>query len=88
MDNAARFSIESGRTRADLTGCVACLVVLVLVSTLQIFKTFCLKSETGGFENINPSTRMRPLENLSACPADAGLQFAQIFRGWDQNQPA
>jgi hypothetical protein len=26
LDNAARFSIESGRTRADLTGFVACLV--------------------------------------------------------------
>ena len=26
MDNAARFRVESGRTRADLTGCVACLV--------------------------------------------------------------
>ena len=26
MENAARFRIESGRTRADLIGCVACLV--------------------------------------------------------------
>jgi hypothetical protein len=26
VDNAARFRVESGRTRADLTGCVACLV--------------------------------------------------------------
>ena len=33
---------------------------------MQIFKTFWLKRETGGFENINPNTRMRPLENLSA----------------------
>jgi hypothetical protein len=55
---------------------------------LQIFKTFWLKSETGGFENIKANTRMRPLENLSARPAVAGLQFAQMVRTWDQSQPA
>jgi len=55
---------------------------------MQIFKTFWLKSETGGFENINANTPMRPLENLSARPAVAGLQFAQMVRSWDQSQPA
>jgi hypothetical protein len=61
---------------------------VVVSGHLQIFKTFWLKSETSGFENGNSSTRMRPLENLSACPAVAGLQFAQMVRGWDQSQPA
>jgi hypothetical protein len=55
---------------------------------MQIFKTFWLTSETGGFENMNPNTRMWPLENLSARPAVAGLQFAQMVRAWDQGQPA
>jgi hypothetical protein len=55
---------------------------------LQTFETFCLKSETGGFENINPNIRMRPLENLSARPAVTGLQFAQMVRALDQSQPA
>jgi hypothetical protein len=52
---------------------------------MQIFKTSWLKSETGGFENINPNTRMRPLENLSARPDVTGLQFAQMIRAWDQS---
>jgi hypothetical protein len=55
---------------------------------MQIFKTFCPKSETGGLENINPKTGMRPLENLSARPDVTGLQFAQMIRAWDQSQPA
>jgi hypothetical protein len=55
---------------------------------MQIFKTFWLKSETGGFENINENKRMRPLGNFSARPAVTGLQFAQMVRAWDQSQPA
>jgi hypothetical protein len=55
---------------------------------MQIFKTFWLTSETGGFENINPNTRLRPLENWSARPVVTGLQFAQMVRAWDQSQPA
>jgi hypothetical protein len=52
---------------------------------MQIFKTFWLTSETGWFENINPNTRLRPLENWSDRPAVTGLQFAQMVRAWDQS---
>ena len=54
---------------------------------LRVFKTFWPKSETGGLENINPNIRMPPIENLPARPAVAGLQFAQLVRTWDENQP-